>query len=56
MAASFQKPLTICDTGHNEAGISYVLEQLQQMTYQNLHFVFGMVNDKAVDRILGMLP
>jgi dihydrofolate synthase / folylpolyglutamate synthase len=51
-----QRPLTICDTGHNEAGIQYVFEQMKQIPHRKLHIVFGMVNDKAVDRILEMLP
>lgn len=49
-------PLAICDTGHNEAGINYVLNQIKKIPYQKLHFVIGVVNDKEVDKILGMLP
>lgn len=50
------KPLIICDTGHNEAGISYILEQINSLKFQQLHFVLGMVNDKSIDKILSMLP
>lgn len=49
-------PLVICDTGHNEAGISYILEQINSLKFQQLHFVLGMVNDKSIDKILSMLP
>jgi len=49
-------PLILCDTGHNEAGIRYVTEQLAQMTYNTLHFVIGMVSDKDVDSVLKLLP
>lgn len=49
-------PLTICDTGHNEDGLSYVIEQINQTPHNNLHFVLGMVNDKDVDKVLSMLP
>ncbi|MDD2488633.1 MAG: bifunctional folylpolyglutamate synthase/dihydrofolate synthase [Bacteroidales bacterium] len=49
-------PLTICDTGHNEDGLSYVIEQINQTPYNNLHFVLGMVNDKDIDKVLSMLP
>lgn len=49
-------PLTICDTGHNEDGLSYVIEQINQTHYNNLHFVLGMVNDKDIDKVLSMLP
>ncbi|MCK9199236.1 MAG: bifunctional folylpolyglutamate synthase/dihydrofolate synthase [Bacilli bacterium] len=49
-------PLTICDTGHNEDGLSYVIEQINQTPHNNLHFVLGMVNDKDIDKVLSMLP
>lgn len=49
-------PLVICDTGHNEAGISYILEQINSLKFQQLHFVLGMVNDKSIDKILSILP
>ena len=55
-----EKPLTICDTGHNSHGIKYVAEQLQQYQISNLqsqiHIVFGMVNDKDVDVVLKLMP
>ena len=49
-------PLTICDTGHNEAGLTEVLDQISKTPHENLHFVFGLVNDKEIDKILKMLP
>jgi len=51
-----ENPLTICDTGHNEAGIKEVLEQIALTKHNKLHFVFGAVNDKEIDSILAMLP
>ena len=55
-----EKPLTICDTGHNSHGIKYVAEQLKQYQISNrqsqLHIVFGMVNDKDVDVVLKLMP
>lgn len=51
-----RKPKTICDVGHNEAGISHILEQLKDEKFNRLHWVFGLVNDKDADSILGMLP
>lgn len=50
------KPLTIADTGHNEDGIKQVVENLNHITYDKLHFVFGAVNDKDVSKILALLP
>ena len=49
-------PLTICDTGHNFEGISYVIEQIRNTPHKNLHFVFGVVEDKNIDKILEILP
>ena len=51
-----RSPLTICDTGHNEAGIKEVIDQIRRTPHKRLHFVFGVVNDKELDPILGMLP
>lgn len=51
-----KKPLTIVDTGHNEAGIMEVVAQLKKTPHKNLHIVFGLVNDKAPDIVLKHLP
>lgn len=50
-----ENPLTICDTGHNEDGLKFVLSQLAKQKYKTLRFVLGMVNDKDVDKVLSML-
>ena len=54
------KPLTICDTGHNSHGLKYVFAQLKKSQITNhksqIHIVFGMVNDKDVDVVLQLLP
>lgn len=50
-----ENPLTICDTGHNEDGLRFVLAQLAKQEYKTLRFVLGMVNDKDVDKVLTML-
>lgn len=49
-------PLIICDTGHNEAGIREVLQQVSKQKYEKLFFVLGMVKDKDVDKVLKLLP
>jgi dihydrofolate synthase/folylpolyglutamate synthase len=51
-----QNPLCIADTGHNLAGIKYVVEQIAQIPCENLHFVLSMVNDKDIREILSLLP
>ena len=49
-------PKIIADTGHNEDGIKQVIENLKQVQFQHLHFVFGAVNDKDISKILQFLP
>ena len=49
-------PLTICDTGHNEAGIAMVLEQIKREKFEKLFIVIGMVKDKDISGVLKLLP
>lgn len=52
-------PDIICDTGHNVDGIEYIHVQLNSIrkTFgQEIHFVFGMVNDKDIKGVLQVLP
>lgn len=51
-----ESPLTICDVGHNEAGIAIVVDQLSKTPHEKLHIVFGMVNDKEIGPVLSRLP
>ncbi len=51
-----EKPLTICDVGHNKAGIQLIVEQLKLTGYKKLHFIIGVVEDKDVDSVLKLLP
>jgi len=49
-------PMVIADTGHNLAGISFVVEQLAKQKFNKLHIVIGMVNDKDIQAVLAVLP
>lgn len=52
-------PDIICDTGHNVDGIKYISEQLNYIhreSGQEIHIVFGMVNDKDISGVLQVLP
>jgi dihydrofolate synthase / folylpolyglutamate synthase len=51
-----KKPLTIADTGHNEDGIRELILQLSKVKFKKLHFVLGVVADKAPDNVLTLLP
>lgn len=50
------KPIVICDTGHNEDGLRQNMHQLINMNYNNLHIILGVVNDKNITNILKLLP
>ena len=50
------QPLMVCDTGHNKGGIQYIVEQISNQNYRQLHIVMGMVNDKDISGVLAMLP
>lgn len=50
------KPLTICDTGHNIDGMREIVAQLNQLDVAQKHIVFGVVKDKDVSDILNVLP
>ncbi|MDF7811514.1 folylpolyglutamate synthase/dihydrofolate synthase family protein [Hymenobacter sp. YC55] len=51
-----RRPLVVCDTGHNEAGLRLVIAQLARLPRRQLHFVLGVVNDKDVSKMLELLP
>lgn len=51
-----ENPSVICDTAHNAAGVSEVMQQLSSMNKNHLHIVWGMVNDKNHGEILALLP
>ena len=50
------KPLTICDTGHNAHGIRYVAEQLAATPHRDLYCVLRFVNDKDLSSVLPLFP
>lgn len=49
-------PLIIADTGHNIDGLRFVINQIGKTPYNNLHMVWGMVNDKNLAATLNLLP
>jgi dihydrofolate synthase/folylpolyglutamate synthase len=51
-----ENPRMVCDTGHNEAGIRSIVNQILNTPWKDLHIVVGFVNDKDLDNILKMLP
>ncbi len=52
-----QNPLIICDTGHNEDGIRFIIDQLNSLkNTRDIIFIWGMVKDKDRKKILSLLP
>ncbi|MDY5968724.1 MAG: folylpolyglutamate synthase/dihydrofolate synthase family protein [Bacteroidales bacterium] len=53
-----EKPLTICETAHNEDGMRSMLRKLNEMRggYETLRMVYGCVNDKDYRHIVNLLP
>lgn len=49
-------PTIIADTAHNAHGLEIVMKQLLNQKFDQLYIVFGVVNDKDLDSILGFLP
>jgi len=50
-----KNPLIICDTGHNQAGLAYVFDQLNSIN-KHKHIILGFVNDKKIDEVMNILP
>jgi dihydrofolate synthase/folylpolyglutamate synthase len=51
-----EKPLAICDTGHNIGGMEYITQQLAAVKCRTMRIVIGMVSDKDVSGVLSLLP
>ena len=49
-------PLIVADVTHNAAGFAYVIDQINQTTYDKLHLVLGFVKDKNLELIFSLLP
>ena len=49
-------PTVICDTGHNVGGWEYLSEQIRKQSCRQCRIVFGMVDDKEIDKVMAMLP
>jgi dihydrofolate synthase / folylpolyglutamate synthase len=51
-----ERPLMICDTGHNEGGVKEVVRQILAQKFDRLFMVWGSVKDKDISMILDLLP
>jgi dihydrofolate synthase/folylpolyglutamate synthase len=51
-----KEPLIVLEVAHNEDGIQQMLKHLNELTFQNLHIIFGIVKDKEIRAILQLFP
>lgn len=51
-----QNPTILCDSAHNEAGLKLAMQEVAEMSFQKLHIVMGVVNDKDVSKVFKFFP
>lgn len=51
-----ERPTVILDVGHNLEGIQWIVAQLKQMSYNQLHLVMGFVKGKKIKDLLAVFP
>ena len=51
-----KQPYVVVDIAHNAQGLSEVVGQIKNTTYDNLFMVLGVVSDKDVEAMLKILP
>ena len=51
-----EKPKILLDIGHNKEGLSLIVEQLQNLTFNKLHIVLGFVKGKNVNELISLFP
>ncbi|HET9745008.1 MAG TPA: folylpolyglutamate synthase/dihydrofolate synthase family protein, partial [Chitinophagaceae bacterium] len=51
-----EHPTVILDVAHNEDGMSQIAQQLELITFHELHIIIGLVKDKETEKILSLLP
>ncbi len=51
-----KEPLIVLEVAHNEDGIQQMLKHINELSFQNLHIIFGIVKDKDTEAILQLFP
>ena len=52
-----ERPLVVCDTAHNEHGITEIAKQLKERTNEGeLFCIMGFCGDKEFDKMLALMP
>lgn len=50
------RPKIIADTGHNQSGITEIIQQIKKENFDHLTIILGMVADKDIDSVLSLFP
>ena len=51
-----EKPMTVCDTGHNKEAWREIAAELERTQCKTLHIVAGFMADKDIDGIMELMP
>jgi dihydrofolate synthase/folylpolyglutamate synthase len=51
-----EKPFIVTDCAHNKHGLEAVINQINEMNFENIHFVLGFVKEKDLASILPLFP
>lgn len=49
-------PKIVADIAHNVQAVKVIVEQLDKEKYRDLHVVWGMVEDKDIEKVVSLLP
>lgn len=49
-------PTIVLEVAHNEDGIKQMLQHIEQLKFDKLHIIFGVVKDKEITNVLKLLP
>lgn len=50
------QPKVVADIAHNVQAVSILAKQLKKEKYNRLHIVWGMVEDKDIEKVVSLLP
>jgi dihydrofolate synthase / folylpolyglutamate synthase len=51
-----REPTILCDSAHNEGGLTLAMSQLKSLAFNKLHIILGVVKDKDITKMLKLLP
>ena len=51
-----RNPTILCDSAHNEGGLTLAMNQINALKFNKLHIVLGVVKDKDISKMLKLLP